>query len=107
MAYFHEGDFGPVLTSRHSTSKSIDRQRHDSSVGDIRLYTRIDERVEHITSRLNVGLLRCRDQIGAVVGSQPFEGEGMSEQVESWRPYYVSRFKKAPLPEHKLVQGLY
>ena len=71
------------------------------------MHTRIDDRVEHITSRLNVGNIYVnRNQIGAVVGSQPFGGEGMSGTgPKAGGPHYVSRLKKSPLPEHRLVRG--
>ena len=43
------------------------------------LHTRIDARVERIASALKVGNIYVnRNQIGAVVGSQPFGGEGLS-----------------------------
>ena len=102
--------FGPVL---HITTFEI--SEIDQIINDINssgygltfgLHTRIDDRVEHITSRLNVGNIYVnRDQIGAVVGSQPFGGAGMSGTgPKAGGPHYVSRFKKAPLPEHKLVR---
>ncbi|UOM36060.1 bifunctional proline dehydrogenase/L-glutamate gamma-semialdehyde dehydrogenase PutA [Acuticoccus sp. I52.16.1] len=43
------------------------------------LHTRIDDRVEEIVSRIKVGNIYVnRNQIGAIVGSQPFGGEGLS-----------------------------
>ncbi|WMS42840.1 bifunctional proline dehydrogenase/L-glutamate gamma-semialdehyde dehydrogenase PutA [Acuticoccus sp. MNP-M23] len=43
------------------------------------LHTRIDDRVEEIVSAVKVGNIYVnRNQIGAVVGSQPFGGEGLS-----------------------------
>lgn len=105
--------FGPVLHITTFEASEIDKIINDinsSGYGlTFGLHTRIDERVEHITSRLNVGNIYVnRDQIGAVVGSQPFGGEGMSGTgPKAGGPYYVSRFKKAPLPEHKLVREDY
>ena len=105
--------FGPVLHITTFEASEIDKIINDinsSGYGlTFGLHTRIDERVEHITSRLNVGNIYVnRNQIGAVVGSQPFGGEGMSGTgPKAGGPYYVSRFKKAPLPEHKVVRGDY
>ena len=43
------------------------------------LHTRIDDRVQTIVERIEAGNIYVnRDQIGAVVGSQPFGGEGLS-----------------------------
>ena len=43
------------------------------------IHSRIDKQVEEITSRVNAGNIYVnRNQIGAVVGSQPFGGEGLS-----------------------------
>ena len=67
---------------------SFEADEIDSIVDDINakgygltfgLHTRIDDRVESITTRLKVGNMYInRNQIGAVVGSQPFGGEGLS-----------------------------
>ena len=101
--------FGPVLHITTFEASEIDQIINDinsSGYGlTFGLHTRIDDRVEHITSRLNVGNIYVnRNQIGAVVGSQPFGGEGMSGTgPKAGGPHYVSRLKKSPLPEHKLV----
>jgi RHH-type proline utilization regulon transcriptional repressor/proline dehydrogenase/delta 1-pyrroline-5-carboxylate dehydrogenase len=43
------------------------------------LHTRIDDRVQKIANSIRVGNVYAnRNQIGAVVGSQPFGGEGLS-----------------------------
>ena len=101
--------FGPVLHVTTFESCEIDRIVNDINASGygltFGLHTRIDDRVEHITSRLNVGNIYVnRNQIGAVVGSQPFGGEGLSGTgPKAGGPHYVSRFKKAPLPKHQLV----
>ena len=61
------------------------------------MHSRIDDRVEQVTARLNVGNIYInRNQIGAVVGSQPFGGEGLSGTgPKAGGPHYVSRFTKA------------
>ena len=57
------------------------------------LHTRIDDRVQHIVDRLRAGNIYVnRNQIGAVVGSQPFGGEGLSGTgPKAGGPHYVSR----------------
>lgn len=58
------------------------------------MHSRIDDRVEQVTARLNVGNIYInRNQIGAVVGSQPFGGEGLSGTgPKAGGPHYVARF---------------
>jgi RHH-type proline utilization regulon transcriptional repressor/proline dehydrogenase/delta 1-pyrroline-5-carboxylate dehydrogenase len=64
------------------------------------LHTRIDDRVQRITDRLRVGNAYVnRNQIGAVVGSQPFGGEGLSGTgPKAGGPQYLARFTLAPAP---------
>jgi RHH-type proline utilization regulon transcriptional repressor/proline dehydrogenase/delta 1-pyrroline-5-carboxylate dehydrogenase len=58
------------------------------------LHTRIDDRVQHIVERVRCGNVYVnRNQIGAVVGSQPFGGEGLSGTgPKAGGPHYVKRF---------------
>ncbi len=90
--------FGPVL---HLTT--FDADRIDTVLEDIAnsgygltfgLHTRIDSRVQEIIERLPVGNIYVnRNQIGAVVGSQPFGGEGLSGTgPKAGGPFYLSRF---------------
>ena len=64
------------------------------------LHTRIDDRVQRVIERLHVGNLYVnRNQIGAVVGSQPFGGEGLSGTgPKAGGPHYVARFTHAAAP---------
>jgi len=66
------------------------------------LHTRIDGRVEQVTSRLKVGNAYVnRNQIGAIVGSQPFGGEGLSGTgPKAGGPSYVPRFLKSASMDH-------
>ena len=59
------------------------------------LHTRVDSRVNRITNRIKVGNIYVnRNQIGAIVGSQPFGGEGLSGTgPKAGGPFYVRRFK--------------
>jgi RHH-type proline utilization regulon transcriptional repressor/proline dehydrogenase/delta 1-pyrroline-5-carboxylate dehydrogenase len=65
------------------------------------LHSRIDDRVQRITERLRVGNVYVnRNQIGAVVGSQPFGGEGLSGTgPKAGGPHYLARFTRAPHPD--------
>ena len=69
------------------------------------LHTRIDDRVQHVDSRLNVGNLYVnRNQIGAIVGSQPFGGEGLSGTgPKAGGPHYVPRFRAVPITRRPAV----
>jgi RHH-type proline utilization regulon transcriptional repressor/proline dehydrogenase/delta 1-pyrroline-5-carboxylate dehydrogenase len=92
--------FGPVLHIATFKSDEIDRivrKINDSGYGlTFGLHTRIDDRVEQIISQLNVGNMYInRNQIGAIVGSQPFGGEGLSGTgPKAGGPHYVRRFSK-------------
>ncbi|WP_149141853.1 bifunctional proline dehydrogenase/L-glutamate gamma-semialdehyde dehydrogenase PutA [Gemmobacter caeruleus] len=58
------------------------------------LHTRIDGRVQEVTDAIHVGNIYVnRNQIGAVVGSQPFGGEGLSGTgPKAGGPSYLARF---------------
>ncbi|MBP0483594.1 bifunctional proline dehydrogenase/L-glutamate gamma-semialdehyde dehydrogenase PutA [Sagittula salina] len=62
------------------------------------LMTRIDDRVQHVTERVEAGNLYVnRNQIGAIVGSQPFGGEGLSGTgPKAGGPHYLDRFRARP-----------
>ncbi|MBL4918854.1 bifunctional proline dehydrogenase/L-glutamate gamma-semialdehyde dehydrogenase PutA [Szabonella alba] len=65
------------------------------------LHTRIDDRVQKVVDRIHTGNTYVnRNQIGAVVGSQPFGGEGLSGTgPKAGGPHYLHRFTKAPAPD--------
>ena len=90
--------FGPVLhiaTFEADELPQVIKDINASGYGlTFGLHTRIDSRVEYITSQLNVGNIYVnRNQIGAVVGSQPFGGEGLSGTgPKAGGPNYVGRF---------------
>ncbi len=60
------------------------------------LHTRIDQRVQQIADRVNAGNVYAnRNQIGAIVGSQPFGGEGLSGTgPKAGGPNYLKRFTR-------------
>ena len=90
--------FGPVLHVATFKSSEIDQIVDDINASGygltFGLHTRIDDRVEQISSRIEVGNLYInRNQIGAVVGSQPFGGEKLSGTgPKAGGPHYVPRF---------------
>ncbi|MCB5411200.1 bifunctional proline dehydrogenase/L-glutamate gamma-semialdehyde dehydrogenase PutA [Pseudogemmobacter faecipullorum] len=61
------------------------------------LHTRIDDRVQHFVEQIHAGNIYVnRNQIGAVVGSQPFGGEGLSGTgPKAGGPNYLQRFTRA------------
>lgn len=93
--------FGPVLHVATFKAEELDKVIQDingSGYGlTFGLHTRIDDRVEEITTKLKVGNMYInRNQIGAVVGSQPFGGEGLSGTgPKAGGPRYVPRFMQA------------
>jgi len=72
------------------------------------LHTRIDDRVQRIVERVRCGNTYVnRNQIGAVVGSQPFGGEGLSGTgPKAGGPHYVKRFMAAPETQVDNTEGV-
>lgn len=58
------------------------------------IHTRINKRIEAVFGRVRAGNVYAnRNQIGAIVGSQPFGGEGLSGTgPKAGGPHYLSRF---------------
>ncbi len=90
--------FGPVLHVATYDAEDIDAvvdAVNSAGYGlTFGLHTRIDDRVQHIVDRVRAGNIYVnRNQIGAVVGSQPFGGEGLSGTgPKAGGPHYVRRF---------------
>ena len=99
--------FGPVLhvatfkaNELDNTIDAINGKGFGLTFG---LHTRIDDRVQHVVDRIEVGNTYVnRNQIGAIVGSQPFGGEGLSGTgPKAGGPNYVNRFRRTEAPtEH-------
>ncbi|RQZ83548.1 trifunctional transcriptional regulator/proline dehydrogenase/L-glutamate gamma-semialdehyde dehydrogenase [Burkholderia cenocepacia] len=75
--------FGPVLHvvryGRSNLDKLLDQIRSTGYGLTLGIHTRIDETIAHVISRAHVGNIYVnRNVIGAVVGVQPFGGEGLS-----------------------------
>jgi len=94
--------FGPVLHVASFAAADLDAvvdavnaRGYGLTLG---VHTRVDDRVQKVVERARVGNLYVnRNQIGAVVGSQPFGGEGLSGTgPKAGGPHYVNRFLKAP-----------
>lgn len=94
-----EGEvFGPVLHvisypihQLDQVLDSIDASGYGLTLG---IHSRVDGFVRHVTRRLKVGNTYVnRNMIGAVVGVQPFGGEGLSGTgPKAGGPYYLYRF---------------
>ncbi|MEL6980214.1 MAG: bifunctional proline dehydrogenase/L-glutamate gamma-semialdehyde dehydrogenase PutA, partial [Pseudomonadota bacterium] len=93
--------FGPVLHVASYKARDLDAvvdAINASGYGlTFGLHTRIDDRVQQVVERLQVGNAYVnRNQIGAVVGSQPFGGEGLSGTgPKAGGPHYLARFRHA------------
>ncbi|MEY4696083.1 MAG: hypothetical protein RIT14_511, partial [Pseudomonadota bacterium] len=96
--------FGPVLhvaTFRADEIDAVIAAVNATGYGlTFGLHTRIDARVQRIVERLQVGNTYVnRNQIGAVVGSQPFGGEGLSGTgPKAGGAAYLARFTRSDAP---------
>jgi RHH-type proline utilization regulon transcriptional repressor/proline dehydrogenase/delta 1-pyrroline-5-carboxylate dehydrogenase len=92
--------FGPVLHVASFKARDIDRIVDDINARGygltFGLHTRIDDRVQQIVERIRAGNAYVnRNQIGAIVGSQPFGGEGLSGTgPKAGGPHYLERFRR-------------
>lgn len=89
--------FGPVLhviTYKQTALDDVIAQINQTGFGlTLGIHSRINQTVDYIRSRVHVG--NCyvnRNMIGAVVGLQPFGGEGLSGTgPKAGGPYYLTR----------------
>lgn len=93
--------FGPVLhvatfsvNAINSVIEAINSKGYGLTFG---LHTRVNNRVEDIVSKVAAGNIYVnRNQIGAIVGSQPFGGEGLSGTgPKAGGPHYIKRFTRS------------
>jgi RHH-type proline utilization regulon transcriptional repressor/proline dehydrogenase/delta 1-pyrroline-5-carboxylate dehydrogenase len=97
--------FGPVLhvvRYRSGTLNTMIEQINALGFGlTMGLHTRIDTRIEQVAAKAKVGNLYVnRNQIGAVVGVQPFGGQGLSGTgPKAGGPNYL---KRLALPEEHI-----
>ncbi len=100
--------FGPILHVARFKSRDLDRVIADINATGygltFGLHTRIDDRVQHVTEAIHAGNIYVnRNQIGAIVGSQPFGGEGLSGTgPKAGGPNYMPRFCA---PDRQLATG--
>jgi RHH-type proline utilization regulon transcriptional repressor/proline dehydrogenase/delta 1-pyrroline-5-carboxylate dehydrogenase len=93
--------FGPVLHVATFKADKLDQVIRDVNARGFGLtfglHTRIDSRVEDVARAIRVGNAYVnRNQIGAIVGSQPFGGEGLSGTgPKAGGPNYLARFTGA------------
>jgi RHH-type proline utilization regulon transcriptional repressor/proline dehydrogenase/delta 1-pyrroline-5-carboxylate dehydrogenase len=90
LATFRAGDLPEVIAAINATGYGL----------TFGLHTRIDDRVQQIVDEVRAGNIYVnRNQIGAVVGSQPFGGEGLSGTgPKAGGPLYLPRFLPQPAP---------
>ena len=108
MAELKREVFGPVLhvvRYRRSELDQLLEQIRATGYGlTLGIHTRIDETIAHVVSRAHVGNIYVnRNVIGAVVGVQPFGGEGLSGTgPKAGGPLYLQRLlatRPAGLPK--------
>ncbi|WP_394781246.1 trifunctional transcriptional regulator/proline dehydrogenase/L-glutamate gamma-semialdehyde dehydrogenase [Undibacterium sp.] len=94
--------FGPVLHvlryKRNDLGALIDSINATGFGLTLGIHSRIDETIDFITSRAHVGNIYVnRNIVGAVVGVQPFGGEGKSGTgPKAGGPLYLKRLQKNP-----------
>lgn len=103
--------FGPVLHVATFKADQLSQITDDINACGYGLtfgmHSRIDDRIAQVTARLNVGNIYInRNQIGAVVASQPFGGEGLSGTgPKAGGPSYVERFTASKTLHPRPVAG--
>jgi len=100
LAELKQEIFGPVLHVVEFDATAIDRVVDAINAAGYGLtlgvHSRIDTRVDRICERAHVGNIYVnRNQIGAVVGVQPFGGEGLSGTgPKAGGPHYLLRLSR-------------
>jgi RHH-type proline utilization regulon transcriptional repressor/proline dehydrogenase/delta 1-pyrroline-5-carboxylate dehydrogenase len=90
--------FGPILHIVRYPASGLDRVLRSIAGTEygltLGIHSRIDDTVEAIVDRLQVGNIYVnRNMIGAVVGVQPFGGHGLSGTgPKAGGPHYLTRF---------------
>jgi RHH-type transcriptional regulator, proline utilization regulon repressor / proline dehydrogenase / delta 1-pyrroline-5-carboxylate dehydrogenase len=103
--------FGPVVHVIRYASKNLDRlidAINATGYGlTFGLHSRIDETIAHVTQRIRAGNIYVnRNMVGAVVGVQPFGGEGLSGTgPKAGGPFYVPHLAGLANPD-PLMLGL-
>ena len=90
--------FGPILHVKRWKAGQIDRVLDEIAASGFGLtfglHSRLDATIAHVTARATAGNVYVnRNQIGAIVGSQPFGGHGLSGTgPKAGGPLYLTRF---------------
>ena len=98
--------FGPVLHVVRFKAEALDQviaEINATGYGlTFGLHTRIDDRVQYVCDRIQAGNIYVnRNQIGAIVGSQPFGGHGLSGTgPKAGGPHYLARFSARASAPH-------
>lgn len=103
--------FGPVL--HVATFENDDLDRIISDINNrgygltFGLQTRIERRIDKLSAAMKVGNIYVnRNQVGAVVGSQPFGGEGLSGTgPKAGGPHYLPSFFEGSAPVKPMTSG--
>ncbi len=105
IAEMGEEIFGPVLHVATFKSYELDKVITDINTTGygltFGLHSRIDDRVQKVVDQVHAGNIYVnRNQIGAIVGSQPFGGEGLSGTgPKAGGPHYLLKFLREPTPQ--------
>jgi RHH-type proline utilization regulon transcriptional repressor/proline dehydrogenase/delta 1-pyrroline-5-carboxylate dehydrogenase len=95
-----EEQFGPILHVVRYKSRELDKVIDSINASGFGLtlgvHTRNETTARHITARVRAGNIYInRDQVGAVVGVQPFGGQGLSGTgPKAGGPHYLKRFTR-------------
>ncbi len=101
ISEMEEEIFGPVLhlaTFKADELEQVIEDINDTGYGlTFGLHSRIDDRVQQVVDLVEAGNIYVnRNQIGAIVGSQPFGGEGLSGTgPKAGGPHYLMKFVHA------------
>ncbi len=111
IADMAEEIFGPVLHLATFKADEISGVvAHINATGfglTFGIHSRIDDRIQQIIDNLHMGNIYVnRNQIGAVVGSQPFGGEGLSGTgPKAGGPSYLARLTSPVFPVSEFKSG--
>lgn len=100
MEQLSDEKFGPILHvirySAHELDKIIDTINQSGFGLTLGIHSRNETTCDRITSQARVGNIYLnRDQVGAVVGVQPFGGQGLSGTgPKAGGPHYLQRFTR-------------
>ncbi|WP_026379413.1 bifunctional proline dehydrogenase/L-glutamate gamma-semialdehyde dehydrogenase PutA [Afifella pfennigii] len=103
--------FGPVLHVVRFKAEELDKVVEEINAAGYGLtlgvHSRVDQRVERICERARIGNIYVnRNQIGAVVGVQPFGGEGLSGTgPKAGGPHYLLRFTRPARPPEAVADA--